>query len=103
MASEASEIKKVLGLEKWWQHVIQALTVMSIVWFAVNITDLKTSSAILDVKLDTLQTRVSDFSSRTADRYTRTEAMEDLARLIERHTDFEQRLRKLENGGRVSP
>ena len=90
------------GIEKWWQHLIQGLSVLAVVYFAHGITQLKTSDAITQVKLDTLQTRIGDFSQRTADRYTKTEAMEDLRRVVERLSDFEKRIRELENR-RYSP
>lgn len=92
----------MMGFEKWWQHVIQAITVAAVIWFAIGITELKTSDAITQVKLDTLQTRIGDFSQRTEDRYTKTEAMEDLRRVVARLSDFEQRIRELENR-RYSP
>lgn len=85
------------SVERWAQHVIQAITVAAVIWFGVTLTQLKTSDAITQVKLDTLQARIGDFQNRTADRYTKTDATRDLKRVVERLADFEQRIRKLES------
>jgi len=84
-------------IERWAQHVVQAITVAAVVWFGVTLSSLKTSDAITQVKLDTLQQRIGDFSAQTSDTYTRTSAMADLKRVAERLADFEQRIRKLES------
>ena len=88
--------------EKWWQHLVQGISVTAIIWFAYGITELKTSDAITQVKLDSVQSRLSDFHRRTEDRYTKTEAMENLRRFAERIADHEERLREIENK-RYSP
>ena len=47
-------------IERWAQHVVQAITVAAVVWFGVTLSSLKTSDAITQVKLDTLQQRIGD-------------------------------------------
>ena len=92
-------------IERYAQHVVQAITVAAILWFAISINKLSISDSITQVKLDTLQARISDFGDRTQDRYTRTDAMDDLQRVTLRLSDFEQRIRKLEGyaNTRASP
>ena len=94
-----------LPIERWAQHVVQAITVAAILWFAVSINQLSISDSITQVKLDTLQARLSDFGDMMQDRYTRTDAITDLQRVTLRLSDFEQRIRKLESyaNTRVSP
>ena len=84
-------------IERYAQHVVQAITVAAILWFAVSINKLSISDSITQVKLDTLQARISDFRNQAQDRYTRTQAMDDIQRVAVRLSDFEQRIRKLES------
>lgn len=84
------------GLEKWAQHVIQTLSVAAIIWFGMTLSELKTQNAITQIKVVSIQERLSDMSLNVRDRYTKTEALNDINRTVDTLKDHELRLRKLE-------
>ena len=83
-------------IERYAQHIVQAVTVAAIIFGAKSLTELQTADAITQVKLDTLQARINDFSARTQDRYTGAQALKDRAEVDETLRDFETRLRVVE-------
>lgn len=83
-------------IERVFLHVIQAVTVTGILGGYVALTQLKTSNAVLQTQMENLTTRIDDFKTLSADRYTASQAIKDLAPLIETNRDHESRIRHLE-------
>lgn len=89
-----------LPIERWFDHVVRALTVAAIVWGFVTISDLRTEQAVMTTQLIGMNDRLSDLRAASLDRYTSGDARRDLSPLIDRLSDHEGRLRILE---RASP
>ena len=84
------------SVERILLHVVQAVTVAGIIGGYVAMSDLKTSTAVLQSELRSLSERLDDFRALSGDRYTATQAARDIKPLFERIADFEIRLRNLE-------
>ena len=90
------------GFERSLQHVLQAVTVAAIIGGAVLLSEVRTSTAVIEQKVIEVKDQISKIESITADRYTATQAREAAIIINRNMNDHENRIRKLE-GGRLSP
>ena len=86
------------SIERWFDHVVRAVTVIAIVGGAVTLSEIRTQVAVLSTQIETLQSAMADMRTASADRYTRTDARSDLQPVMDRLADHEGRLRSLERG-----
>jgi hypothetical protein len=85
-----------LPIERFLLHVVQAITVAGIIGGYVVLSDLRTSTAVLQTQIISLSQRVDDFRAMASDRYTSTEAERDRKPMLEVLSDHETRIRALE-------
>ena len=90
------------GFERSLQHVLQAVTVAAIIGGAVLLSEVRTSTAVIEQKVIEVKDQISKIESITADRYTATQAREAAIVINRNMMDHENRIRKLE-GGRLQP
>jgi Tfp pilus assembly protein PilN len=83
-------------MERILLHVVQAITVVGIVGGYVSLSELKTSNAVLQTQVESLTERMDDLRSFAGDKYTARQAARDIAPLLEKVSDHEARIRKLE-------
>jgi hypothetical protein len=83
-------------IERWVQHVLQALTVASIIGGFVLLSDLRTSNAVIVERLDQQGKRLDDFKAFMSDRYTGADAARDIQPILSELSDHEDRIRRLE-------
>lgn len=95
-------------MERIFLHIIQAVTVTGIIGVGIGLTQLKVSNAVMQSELHTsnknvqfqlknLTDRINEFKQISADRYTASQAIKDLAPIMERARDHEERIRGLEH------
>lgn len=90
-------------MERMLLHVVQAITIAGIVGGYVAVGDLKTQTAVLQSKVEAMSIRLQDFRGAADDRYTGSQARRDMAPLLEKLSDHEERIRDIErryNGGK---
>ena len=84
------------GFERSLQHVLQALTVAAIVGGAVLLSEVRTSTAIIETKVIEVERQIIKIEVLTADRYTATQAARDAIVIRRNMDDHEKRIRTLE-------
>lgn len=83
-------------IERWFDHVVRALTVTAIVGGAYTLAGLQTQVAVLSTEVNALSQRMDDMRAASSDRYTATQARRDFVPIQDRINDHESRIRDLE-------
>ena len=83
-------------VERWFQHVVQALTVMAIAGGTYSISEMRRESAVITEKLANVERRFDELRDSVKDRYTATDAKRDIQPIRDKLLDHEARLRALE-------
>ena len=95
--ANAQEHRGSSPAERWFDHVVRALTVAAIISSAVWLTDMRSQIVGIQKDLGYLTQQIGELKGLTDDRYTGTQARRDLQRVIDALGDHETRLRALEN------
>lgn len=84
------------GLEKHIQTGIQVLLIAVCGWMATTVQETSIQVAKLSERVAYLQVEVSNLETAASDRYTKTDALEDLSAINDQLRDIRERLRAVE-------
>lgn len=87
------------------RHIQSGLAVIMIGlagWIAMSVSHLTTDMAVMQSKVEAIQSRISDFRAAMNDRYRKEDAHRDLAARDRRLDRIEKRLDRLEDPRRKS-
>jgi hypothetical protein len=90
-------------IERYAQHIVQAVTVAAIIGGAVAVVGMREDIAVMKNTMAIMKEQVSDLKAATADRYTATEARRERQPLIDAIADHEARIRLIERTTRMIP
>ena len=83
-------------MERWFDHIVRAITVAAIIGGTAMLLDMRGTQQIILERIGNNTERISDLRGLAADRYTNTDALRDLSSIREELRDHETRLRALE-------
>lgn len=83
-------------VERWAQHVVQAVTVAAIIGGGMMLSELKTAVAVMAQRQESMSVRFADFKIIMDDRYTGQQAAVAHSRIEDQLSDHEARLRVIE-------
>lgn len=89
--------------ERMYDHITRAVTVAALLWMGSASLNTQKHVAVIQTEIKGIYKLIGSFDTLSSDRYTGSDARRELAPLVTKLEDHEQRLRRLERPNSGSP